>query len=105
MKAISVQEAFKYQLHRFLLTFQLPKSRVPLPVMFLTVTVTGATLQFSSRKLVAVQNSESLVFIQTDKPIYKPGQTVLFRIVSLDEEFRPVNEMVSIIIVFQLILP
>uniref|UniRef100_A0A8C0UN50 Alpha-2-macroglobulin-like n=1 Tax=Cyanistes caeruleus TaxID=156563 RepID=A0A8C0UN50_CYACU len=93
------REAFKYgQLHRFLLTFQLPKSRVPLPVMFLTVTVTGATLQFSSRKLVAVQNSESLVFIQTDKPIYKPGQTVLFRIVSLDEEFRPVNEMVSIII-------
>uniref|UniRef100_A0A8C0URQ3 Alpha-2-macroglobulin-like n=1 Tax=Cyanistes caeruleus TaxID=156563 RepID=A0A8C0URQ3_CYACU len=98
-ESISVQEAFKYgQLHRFLLTFQLPKSRVPLPVMFLTVTVTGATLQFSSRKLVAVQNSESLVFIQTDKPIYKPGQTVLFRIVSLDEEFRPVNEMVSIII-------
>uniref|UniRef100_A0A8C0UMY6 Alpha-2-macroglobulin-like n=1 Tax=Cyanistes caeruleus TaxID=156563 RepID=A0A8C0UMY6_CYACU len=99
LTSVLVQEAFKYgQLHRFLLTFQLPKSRVPLPVMFLTVTVTGATLQFSSRKLVAVQNSESLVFIQTDKPIYKPGQTVLFRIVSLDEEFRPVNEMVSIII-------
>ncbi|NWS82634.1 A2MG protein, partial [Toxostoma redivivum] len=73
--------------------FSLPKSRFPLPALFLTVTVKGATLQFSSRKLVAVQNSESLVFIQTDKPIYKPGQTVLFRIVSLDEEFRPVNEM------------
>ncbi|NXT61539.1 A2MG protein, partial [Chaetops frenatus] len=65
---------------------------------FLTVTVKGATLQFSSRKLVMVQNSESLVFIQTDKPIYKPGQTVLFRIVSLDEEFRPVNEMVSMML-------
>ncbi|NXU15292.1 A2MG protein, partial [Pardalotus punctatus] len=75
--------------------FSLPTSRDPLPVTFLTVTVKGATLQFSSRKLVVVQNSESLVFIQTDKPIYKPGQTVLFRIVSLDEEFRPVNEMVS----------
>ncbi|NXP39134.1 A2MG protein, partial [Leiothrix lutea] len=73
--------------------FSLPKSRHPLPAVFLTVTVKGATLQFSSRKLVVVQNSESLVFIQTDKPIYKPGQTVLFRIVSLDEEFRPVNEM------------
>ncbi|NXR64773.1 A2MG protein, partial [Rhadina sibilatrix] len=73
--------------------FSLPKSRLPLPAMFLTVMVKGATLQFSSRKLVVVQNSESLVFIQTDKPIYKPGQTVLFRIVSLDEEFRPVNEM------------
>ncbi|NWY63558.1 A2MG protein, partial [Erithacus rubecula] len=78
--------------------FSLPKSRIPLPDMFLTVTVRGDTLQFRSRKLVAVQNSESLVFIQTDKPIYKPGQTVLFRIVSLDEEFRPVNEMVSMIL-------
>ncbi|NXV04319.1 A2MG protein, partial [Cettia cetti] len=78
--------------------FSLPKSRLPLPAVFLTVTVKGATLQFSSRKLVVVQNSESLVFIQTDKPIYKPGQTVLFRIVSLDEEFRPVNEMVSMIL-------
>ncbi|NXO40928.1 A2MG protein, partial [Locustella ochotensis] len=73
--------------------FSLPKSRLPLPAVFLTVTVKGATLQFSSRKLVVVRNSESLVFMQTDKPIYKPGQTVLFRIVSLDEEFRPVNEM------------
>ncbi|NXO30183.1 A2MG protein, partial [Cisticola juncidis] len=73
--------------------FSLPKSRFPLASMYLTVTVKGATLQFSSRKSVAVQNSESLVFMQTDKPIYKPGQTVLFRIVSLDEEFRPVNEM------------
>ncbi|NXR52251.1 A2MG protein, partial [Hippolais icterina] len=73
--------------------FSLPKSRIPLSVIFLSVTVKGATLQFSSRKLVMVQNSESLVFIQTDKPIYKPGQTVLFRIVSLNEEFRPVNEM------------
>ncbi|NXB68421.1 A2MG protein, partial [Struthidea cinerea] len=73
--------------------FSLPKSRLPLPATFLSVTVKGATLQFSSRKLVVVQNSESLLFMQTDKPIYKPGQTVLFRIVSLDEEFRPVNEM------------
>uniref|UniRef100_A0A8C5TNV2 Alpha-2-macroglobulin n=1 Tax=Malurus cyaneus samueli TaxID=2593467 RepID=A0A8C5TNV2_9PASS len=67
-------------------------------VTLLTVMVKGPTLQFSSRKLVVVQNSDSLVFVQTDKPIYKPGQTVLFRIVSLDEEFRPVNEMVSMIL-------
>ncbi|NWT96523.1 A2MG protein, partial [Urocynchramus pylzowi] len=73
--------------------FSLPKPGLPLPFVFVTVTVKGATLQFSSRKLLVVQNSESLVFIQTDKPIYKPGQTVLFRIVSLDEDFRPVNEM------------
>ncbi|NXT44805.1 A2MG protein, partial [Pelecanoides urinatrix] len=73
--------------------FSLPKSNSESPATFLTVTVKGATLQFSSRKSVLVKNSESLVFVQTDKPIYKPGQTVLFRIVSLDKDFRPLNEM------------
>ncbi|XP_030124054.4 alpha-2-macroglobulin isoform X2 [Taeniopygia guttata] len=77
--------------------FSLPKPRVPLHFVFLTVMVKGATLQFSNRKLLTVRNSESLVFVQTDKPIYKPGQTVLFRIVSLDEEFQPVNEMIPLV--------
>uniref|UniRef100_A0A8C3KWF1 Alpha-2-macroglobulin n=1 Tax=Calidris pygmaea TaxID=425635 RepID=A0A8C3KWF1_9CHAR len=72
--------------------FSLPRSNSQSPVTFITVTVKGATLQFRSRKSVLVKNSESLVFIQTDKPIYKPGQTVLFRIVSLDKDFRPLNE-------------
>uniref|UniRef100_A0A663LVP0 Alpha-2-macroglobulin n=1 Tax=Athene cunicularia TaxID=194338 RepID=A0A663LVP0_ATHCN len=72
--------------------FSLPKSNSTSPVTFITVTVKGATLQFRSRKSVLVKNSESLVFVQTDKPIYKPGQTVLFRIVSLDKDFRPLNE-------------
>ncbi|KFW00986.1 Alpha-2-macroglobulin, partial [Eurypyga helias] len=73
--------------------FSLPKSNTQSPVTFITVMVKGATLQFRSRKSVLVKNSESLVFIQTDKPIYKPGQTVLFRIVSLDKDFRPLNEV------------
>ncbi|NXQ95322.1 A2MG protein, partial [Sagittarius serpentarius] len=73
--------------------FSLPKSNRQSPVTFVTVTVKGATLQFRSRKSVLVKNSESLVFVQTDKPIYKPGQTVLFRIVSLDKDFRPLNEV------------
>ncbi|NXF78870.1 A2MG protein, partial [Sclerurus mexicanus] len=71
--------------------FSLPKSNST-SVAFLTVTVKGDTLQFKSRKSVLVKNSESLVFIQTDKPIYKPGQTVMFRIVSLDKDFYPLNE-------------
>ncbi|NXX54716.1 PZP protein, partial [Scopus umbretta] len=71
--------------------FSLPKANST-SVAFLTVMVKGATLLFRSRKSVLVQNSESLVFVQTDKPIYKPGQTVLFRIVSLDKDFYPLNE-------------
>ncbi|XP_009892430.1 PREDICTED: alpha-2-macroglobulin [Charadrius vociferus] len=77
--------------------FSLPKSNSPSPVTFITVTVKGATLQFRSRKSVLVKNSESLVFVQTDKPIYKPGQTVLFRIVSLDNNFRPLNEVFPLV--------
>ncbi|KAM9579849.1 alpha-2-macroglobulin-like isoform 1-T1 [Guaruba guarouba] len=72
--------------------FSLPKSNSWSSVAFLTVTVKGATLQFRSRKSMLVKNYESLVFIQTDKPVYKPGQTVLFRIVSLDKDFLPLNE-------------
>ncbi|NXN82260.1 A2MG protein, partial [Bombycilla garrulus] len=71
--------------------FSLPKSNNT-SVAFLTVTVRGDTLQFKSCKSVLVKNSESLVFIQTDKPIYKPGQTVQFRIVSLDKDFYPLTE-------------
>ncbi|NWR61758.1 A2MG protein, partial [Bucorvus abyssinicus] len=82
--------------------FSLPKSSNQSPVTFITVTVKGATLQFMSRKSVLVKNSESLVFIQTDKPIYKPGQTVLFRIVSLDNNFRPLDEVVSMTLFFPL---
>uniref|UniRef100_A0A8B9YXS5 Alpha-2-macroglobulin n=1 Tax=Buteo japonicus TaxID=224669 RepID=A0A8B9YXS5_9AVES len=74
--------------------FSLPKSNST-SVAFLTVMVKGATLQFRSRKSVLVKNSESLVFVQTDKPIYKPGQTVLFRIISLDKDFYPLNEKVD----------
>ncbi|TFJ98938.1 Alpha-2-macroglobulin [Platysternon megacephalum] len=71
--------------------FTVPKSSSS-SAAFLTVLVKGPTLEFRSRKSVLVKNSESLVFVQTDKPIYKPGQTVLFRIVCLDEDFRPLNE-------------
>ncbi|NWZ31157.1 A2MG protein, partial [Asarcornis scutulata] len=71
--------------------FSLPKSNST-SVAFLTVMVKGETQQFRSRKSMLVKNSESLVFVQTDKPIYKPGQTVLFRIVSLDKDFHPLNE-------------
>lgn len=125
--------------------------------MFLTIQVKGPTQEFKRRTTVVVKNQESLVFVQTDKPIYKPGQTgtkrpysqntskkerppplhlpqsqslqswffnsfvfffffllaakpdlrflgfmenisvsVKFRIVSLDENFHPLNELVSL---------
>ncbi|XP_062978761.1 alpha-2-macroglobulin-like isoform X2 [Elgaria multicarinata webbii] len=73
--------------------FKIPKWASPGSTkVFLTVLVEGETLRFWSRKTVLVKNVEGLVFVQTDKPIYKPGQEVQFRIVCLDEDFHPINE-------------
>ncbi|KAL8202459.1 UNVERIFIED_CONTAM: hypothetical protein K2H54_015399 [Gekko kuhli] len=60
--------------------------------MILRVVVKGPTHTFTSQKMVLVKNLDSLAFVQTDKPIYKPGQKVLFRIISLNEDFLPLNE-------------
>ncbi|OXB56297.1 hypothetical protein ASZ78_002122, partial [Callipepla squamata] len=79
--------------------FTIPKSKSQSTVTFITVTVKGETLQFESRKSVLVKNSESLVFVQTDKPIYKPGQTVFFRIVSLNKNFYPLDEVLPLVYV------
>lgn len=78
-------------------SFTLPRSPTSQEVMFLTIQVKGSTQEFKKRTTVLVKNEESLVFVQTDKPIYKPEQTVKFRIVLLDESFHPLNELVPLV--------
>ncbi|NXX39283.1 OVOS protein, partial [Tricholaema leucomelas] len=65
------------------------------PLAFISFSAKGTTVNLSERRSVAIQNVDNAVFIQTDKPIYKPGQTVRFRVVGLDTQFRPVEETVS----------
>ncbi|GAB1291240.1 Alpha-2-macroglobulin-P [Apodemus speciosus] len=77
-------------------SFTVPQSSSE-EVMFFTVQVKGPTHEFRRRSTVLVKNKESLVFVQTDKPIYKPGQTVRFRVVSLDENFHPLNELIPLL--------
>ncbi|XP_038241338.1 alpha-2-macroglobulin-like protein 1 [Dermochelys coriacea] len=55
----------------------------------LHVSIRGDALQFSERKKVLLRALEPGTFVQTDKAVYKPGQTVKFRIVSLDKDFIP----------------
>ncbi|KAM5336307.1 pregnancy zone protein-like [Glossophaga mutica] len=78
-------------------SFTLPRISSSSEVVFFTVQIKGPTQDFRNRKKVLVKNDQSLIFVQTDKPIYKPGQTVKFRIVSVDESFHPLNELIPLV--------
>ena len=50
---------------------------------------------FEDRAKIRIERS-FLVFLETDKPIYKPGQTMSMRVITLDSELKPVNESVIV---------
>ncbi|NXU42737.1 OVOS protein, partial [Drymodes brunneopygia] len=65
------------------------------PLAFISFSAKGTTVSLEERRSVMIWNTGSIVFVQTDKPIYKPGQTVRFRVVALDSNFKLVQEKVS----------
>jgi CD109 antigen len=50
---------------------------------------------FSDKASISVEKS-FLVFLETDKPIYKPGQTIHMRVLTLDPELKPTTEPVTV---------
>ncbi|HEX78838.1 MAG TPA: hypothetical protein G4O19_01625, partial [Dehalococcoidia bacterium] len=50
---------------------------------------------FEGRATVKVEKS-FLTFIETDKPIYKPGQTIGISLYTVNNELRPVQEQVTV---------
>ncbi|XP_008296525.1 alpha-2-macroglobulin-like [Stegastes partitus] len=57
------------------------------------VKVQGNTFFSREVKKVLIKKFPVLIFIQMDKPIYLPGQTVNFRVVSLFRLFKPINDV------------
>nr|XP_054510359.1 alpha-2-macroglobulin-like protein 1 [Agelaius phoeniceus] len=57
----------------------------------------GHYFSASEEKKVLIRRAGTGTFIQMDKPIYNPGQTVKFRIVTLTEDFVPVNSKYSMV--------
>ncbi|XP_074852505.1 alpha-2-macroglobulin-like protein 1 [Carettochelys insculpta] len=57
----------------------------------------GRYFNVKEEKKVLIRKGHSSTFIQTDKPIYTPGQTVKFRIVTLNEQFVPLNNKYSVV--------
>ncbi|MFW6055902.1 MAG: alpha-2-macroglobulin family protein [Chloroflexota bacterium] len=58
-----------------------------------TVVVKGTG--FEQRAEVRIENP-LVVFLETDKPIYKPGQTINMRVMTFDSQLLPVDEDVTI---------
>nr|XP_004555063.2 C3 and PZP-like alpha-2-macroglobulin domain-containing protein 8 isoform X1 [Maylandia zebra] len=50
---------------------------------------------FHNYTTVTVESKGTAVFIQTDKPIYKPKHKVLINVYTVDPDLRPVNEKIE----------
>nr|XP_010301997.1 PREDICTED: alpha-2-macroglobulin-like protein 1 [Balearica regulorum gibbericeps] len=57
----------------------------------------GHYFSANEEKQVLIRRASTGTFIQMDKPIYNPGQTVKFRVVTLTEDFAPVNSKYSVV--------
>ncbi|XP_065696748.2 alpha-2-macroglobulin-like protein 1 isoform X2 [Patagioenas fasciata] len=64
----------------------------PDEVAFIVIAVLEASSDFQKKQKVLIKDADKKTFIQTDKPVYKPGQTVKLRIVTLDQNFIASNE-------------
>ncbi|XP_048039618.1 alpha-2-macroglobulin-like [Megalobrama amblycephala] len=68
-------------------------------VQNLKVEVQGKVFRATEERKVMFKPYLPLTFIQTDKPIYNPGQTVNFRVVTMDVKFVPLDQMYNLVVV------
>ncbi|XP_077578127.1 alpha-2-macroglobulin-like [Stigmatopora nigra] len=90
-KTLFEEESSKdfHKCHRFMV----PVPKMNDEVWKMVVEVKGATFYSREIRKVLIREYKPTTFIQTDKPIYLPGQTVQFRVVSLDTKFRPASQL------------
>nr|XP_020476381.1 alpha-2-macroglobulin-like [Monopterus albus] len=94
-RTVILQEAVEQDFYRCL-KFQVPTvgSRT---VAAINVSVQGENTSMTKKTKIAIEPPAFIHIIQTDKPIYKPGQTVQFRAVSMDSHFIPVNRVYEVV--------
>ncbi|NWS39555.1 A2MG protein, partial [Probosciger aterrimus] len=64
----------------------------PEKVVFLHVLIhSGENVLFEGRKKVLVKPQKNVILVETDKGLYKPGETVRFRIVNFNEDLKVIK--------------
>uniref|UniRef100_A0A8C2BBK7 Uncharacterized protein n=1 Tax=Cyprinus carpio TaxID=7962 RepID=A0A8C2BBK7_CYPCA len=63
-------------------------------VQRMKVELQGESFKITEERKVMFKHYHPLTFIQTDKPIYIPGQTVTFRVVTMDKNFSSLDQQV-----------
>ncbi|XP_075467859.1 ovostatin-like isoform X1 [Ascaphus truei] len=76
--------------------FTVPTVEKTVPV-FVTLSAVGGSVELLERKAVVIDTMENVYLIQMDKPIYKAGQKVQFRLISLNSQLRPVKEKYTVV--------
>ncbi|XP_073677958.1 alpha-2-macroglobulin-like [Garra rufa] len=92
-----VQQRSRIEFHQCF-SFQAPQADAE-SVQKLKVVVKGRSFKMIEERKVMFRPYIPLTFIQTDKPIYNPGQTVNFRVVTMDVKFVPLDQMYSLVVV------
>uniref|UniRef100_A0A672Q704 Alpha-2-macroglobulin-like n=1 Tax=Sinocyclocheilus grahami TaxID=75366 RepID=A0A672Q704_SINGR len=84
-----LQEKAKEEFHRCF-NFNAPLVEAE-SVQRMKVELHGESFKMTEERKVMFKSYNPLTFIQTDKPIYNPGQTVNFRVVTVDTNFAPLD--------------
>ncbi|XP_061866938.1 alpha-2-macroglobulin-like protein 1 [Colius striatus] len=65
-------------------------------VVFLHVLIhNGDNVHFEGRKKILIKPQKNVILVETDKGLYKPGETVKFRIVNLDDNLKVIKNEYS----------
>ncbi|XP_058490209.1 alpha-2-macroglobulin [Solea solea] len=94
-RTIILEESVTQDFYRCL-NFQVPVVSSN-TVASIAVTVEGESASVDKKTKILIEPPAFLHIVQTDKPIYKPGQTVQFRIVSMDTSFIPVDRVYKMV--------
>uniref|UniRef100_A0A8C1FYI2 Alpha-2-macroglobulin-like n=1 Tax=Cyprinus carpio TaxID=7962 RepID=A0A8C1FYI2_CYPCA len=93
-----LQEKAEEEFHRCFNFNDITSHHAPLveeeSVQRMKVELQGESFKMTEERKVMFRRYHPLTFIQTDKPIYIPGQTVTFRVVTMDKNFSSLDQQV-----------